>query len=143
MFRSFKSRPSSALLIVNRLLKKVLESNVEDNAAESTLSVMRVQVHHYVFSYSNIGLIFQSIVKTGLVSVCLCVIQTGNLTHTDIPSHHSALRQQSLSTHLETMKRVCFGEHLELGQLPDESDRFILCLDVDLVLLPNLQHRHK
>lgn len=41
------------------------------------------------------------------------------------------------------MKRVCFGEHLELGQLPDESDSFILCLDVDLVLLPNLQHRHK
>lgn len=46
-------------------------------------------------------------------------------------------------THLETMQRVCFGEHLELGQLPDEPDGFIFGLDVDLVLLPDLQHKEK
>lgn len=42
-------------------------------------------------------------------------------------------------THLETLKCVCLREHLELGQLADKSDGFILGLDVDLILLPNLE----
>lgn len=41
------------------------------------------------------------------------------------------------------MQRVGFGEHLELGQFPDESDGFVFGLDVDLVLLPDLQHKHQ
>ena len=41
--------------------------------------------------------------------------------------------------HLETVERVRLREHLELGQFPDESDRLVLGLDVDLVLLTDLE----
>lgn len=44
-------------------------------------------------------------------------------------------------SHLQTVQRVRLGEHLELGELPDESDRFVLRLDVDLILLPDLKQK--
>lgn len=46
-------------------------------------------------------------------------------------------------THLQTVKCVRFGEHLELRQFTNKSDGFVLCLDVDLILLANLQHKQK
>lgn len=51
---------------------------------------------------------------------------------------HLSLMIKTL-THLETVKCVCFWEHLELRQFPDKSDCFVFCLNVDLVFLPNLK----
>lgn len=39
------------------------------------------------------------------------------------------------------MQRVRLGEHLELGQLADESHRLVLGLDVDLVLFTDLKQQ--
>lgn len=46
-----------------------------------------------------------------------------------------------LKSHLEAVQRVRLGEHLELGQLANESHRLVLCLDVDLVLLTDLRQQ--